>query len=45
MFVMYVPQPLTPNFLHDQRHLSLAMIGWLGAAGSLGNAVLNIVLG
>ena len=45
MFVMYVPQPLTPNFLRDQRHLSLGTIGLLGAAGSLGNAVLNIVLG
>jgi MFS family permease len=45
MFVMYVPQPLTPNFLQDQRHLSLSTIGLLGAAGSLGNAMLNIVLG
>jgi|SRR5271157_3450453 len=45
MFVMYVPQPLTPNFLQDQRHLSLSTIGWLGAASSLGNVVLNIVLG
>jgi len=45
MFVMYLPQPLTPNFLQDVRHLSLESIGLLGSAGSLGNAVLNLILG
>ena len=45
VFVMYLPQPLTPNFLQDVRHLSLESIGLLGSAGSLGNAVLNLVLG
>jgi MFS family permease len=45
VFIMYLPQPLTPNFLQDVRHLSLESIGLLGSAGSLGNAVLNLVLG
>jgi MFS family permease len=43
MFASYLPQPLTPNFLQNQRGLSLTQIGQLGAIGSLGNAV--IVLG
>jgi len=45
MFVMFVSQPLTPNFLQNQRGLSLGVIGWLGAASSLGNVAMNIVLG
>lgn len=44
-FALYLPQPLTPNFLQNQRHLSLAFIGQLGSLGSLGNAVFNLVLG
>ncbi|MDD5369927.1 MAG: MFS transporter [Anaerolineaceae bacterium] len=43
MFATYLPQPLTPNFLQNQRGLSLTQIGQLGAIGSLGNAA--IVLG
>jgi MFS family permease len=45
MFAMYMPQPLTPNFLQDERGLSLDIMGQLGAANSLGNAVLNLLLG
>ncbi len=45
MFVMYLPQPLTPTFLHGERHLSLESIGLLGSVGSLGNALLNLFLG
>jgi MFS family permease len=45
MFVMYLPQPLTPKFLQDERGLSLTVIGWIGSAGSLGNALLNLLLG
>jgi MFS family permease len=45
MFVMYLPQPLTPKFLQNERGLSLESIGWLGSAGSLGNAAFNLVLG
>jgi MFS family permease len=45
MFVMYLPQPLTPRFLQNERGLSLENIGLLGSIGSLGNAVLALVLG
>ncbi len=45
MFVMYWPQPLTPIFLQNERGLSLTAIGWIGSAGSLGNALLNLLLG
>ena len=45
MLAMNLPQPLTPNFLQNQRGLSLAAIGQLGSLGSLGNAVLLLVLG
>ena len=45
MLAMNLPQPLTPNFLQNQRGLSLAAIGQLGSFGSLGNAVLLLTLG
>jgi DHA1 family multidrug resistance protein-like MFS transporter len=45
MFVMYLPQPLTPKFLQNERGLSLESIGLLGSVGSLGNAALNLILG
>ena len=41
----YLPQPLTPNYLQNQHHLSLAVIGWMGAIGYLGNAVLTLAFG
>ncbi len=41
----YLPQPLTPNYLQNQHHLSLAAIGWMGAIGYLGNAVLTLAFG
>jgi MFS family permease len=44
-FATYVPQPFTPNFLRNQRGLSLSVIGQLGSIGSLGNTVLNFLLG
>ncbi len=44
-FATYVPQPFTPNFLRNQRSLSLSVIGQLGSIGSLGNTVLNFLLG
>lgn len=44
-YATYLPQPLTPNFLRDQRNLSLTVIGQLGSVGYFGNAVLNLVLG
>jgi MFS family permease len=44
-FAIYFPQPLTPNFLQNERGLSLSAIGQVGAVGSLGNVLLNLVLG
>ena len=45
ILVTYLPQPLTANFLKDFRQMSLSQIGTLGSIGSLGNAILSIVLG
>ena len=45
MFVMYLPQPLTPRFLQNERGLSLESIGLLGSIGNLGNTLLALVLG
>ncbi len=44
-FATYVPQPFTPNFLKNQRALSLSVIGQLGSIGYLGNSLLSTVLG
>jgi MFS family permease len=41
----YFPQPLTPNYLQNQRGLSLETIGQLGSVGNLGNAVLTLGIG
>ena len=40
IFAMYLPQPLTPNFLKGVRHLSLTESGWVFSAGALGNSLL-----
>ena len=45
MFAMYLPQPLAPKFLQNERGLSLESIGLLGSVGSFGNAALNLILG
>lgn len=45
VLALYLPQPLTANFLQDQRGLSLAAIGQLGSLTSLGNVVLGFALG
>ena len=44
-FAMYLPQPLTPNFLTGERGLTLTQLGWIGTVGSLGNFVFNLLLG
>lgn len=44
-FAMYLPQPLSPNFLQNQRGLGLAQIGQLYSISSLGIVALNLVLG
>ena len=45
IFSMYLPQPLSPNFLQNIRGLSLSRIGQLYSISGLGIVVLNLVLG
>ncbi|MGB8212391.1 MAG: MFS transporter [Anaerolineales bacterium] len=45
MFVMYLPQPLAPRFLQNERGLSLENIGLLGSVNGLGNTLLALLLG
>lgn len=45
IFATYLPQPFTPKFLEEIRHLSLGQIGLLGTLGGAGNAILSIGLG
>jgi DHA1 family multidrug resistance protein-like MFS transporter len=42
IFAMYLPQPLTPNFLKGVRNLSLIETGWIFSAGALGNSLLAL---
>jgi len=44
-FAMYLPQPLSPNFLQNQRGLGLAQIGQLYSISSLGIVAFNLLLG
>ena len=44
-FALYLPQPLSPNFLQNERALDLAQIGTLYALTAAGGVVLNLVLG
>jgi MFS family permease len=45
MFVMYLPQPLTPRFLQNERGLSIENIGLLGSVGMLGNSLAALLVG
>ncbi len=45
IFVMYLPQPLTPRFLQNERGLSVESIGLLGSVGSLGNSLAALLVG
>jgi MFS family permease len=44
VFAMYLAQPLTPNFLEDERGLSLSSIGFVFALGALGNSLMALTL-
>jgi MFS family permease len=44
-FAMYLPQPLTPNFLQNERGITVSQMGSIGSVGNLGNVVFNLVLG
>jgi MFS family permease len=43
-FAMYLPQPLTPNFVNDVRGFSLSNVGIMFTMGALGNALLAVFL-
>ena len=43
--VVFLPQPLTPNFLENQRGLSLIQIGTLGSIVGIGTVIFNFLLG
>ncbi len=45
MFSLYLAQPLTPNYLQNERGLSVQQIGWMGSAASLGNVIIMLLLG
>lgn len=45
MFAMYLVQPLAPNYLQNQRGLSLVAIGQLYSISSLGIVLSNLILG
>lgn len=45
MFAVTLPQPMTANFLQNQRGFSLSRIGQLGSIGALGSVVLMLVFG
>jgi MFS family permease len=45
MIAVTLPQPLTANFLQNQRSLSLGRIGQLGSIGALGSVLIMLVLG
>jgi hypothetical protein len=45
MFAVSLPQPLAPNFLQNQRGLSLSRIGQLGSLGALGSVLMMLIFG
>jgi MFS family permease len=44
-FAMFLPQPLAPNYLQNQKDLSLVAIGQLYSISALGVIFFNLVLG
>jgi DHA1 family tetracycline resistance protein-like MFS transporter len=45
VFAMYLSWPLTPNFLQNERGMSVTQIGWFGALNGAGLVLLNLGLG
>lgn len=44
-FAMYLPQPLTPNFLSNEAGISIGDLGNLGTIASLGNVLMAMIFG
>lgn len=45
MFALFLPQPLTPNFLQNERGLSLSAIGFLGSLSMLSISFMGMLFG
>jgi predicted MFS family arabinose efflux permease len=45
IFAMYLSWPLTPNFLQNERQMSVSQIGLFGAFNGMGLVLLNLGLG
>jgi len=45
MLALYLPQPLTPNYLQNVHRVDTQWIGILAAIGNLGNALVTLFLG
>ena len=45
MFAMYLPQTFTPNFLQNERGISLSQMGAIFSVGNVGNVIFNLALG
>jgi MFS family permease len=45
MFITFLPEPLTPNFLQVQHGLNIQTIGQLGSIANFGNVVVILLLG
>jgi len=45
MFSLYLPQPLSQNYVQNERNLDLSNIGYLISARSLGVVILNLMIG
>jgi MFS family permease len=45
MFAVMLPQPLSANFLQNQRGLSISRIGEIGSLGALGSVLFMLIFG
>lgn len=45
LFIQYLPQPLTPNYLKSYHGLQYSEVGIIGTAANLGNALIMLALG
>lgn len=44
-FATFLAHPLTPNFLQNERGLTISQIGLLGTLGGIGNVTISLTLG